>query len=547
MSDPPNKVDEDVRDEVKVRLSDGEKPDEIAEDDGMPSRRTIYNIKDELENEQQQQREMEAEVFRTETAADRDAIIGVLSKANVGIKQSGEPKAKVEKALNAIEFDDAWDDPHYVADTLVEEANMTREWANRVVRKAYDAPDFPYIEQGQEGISDDRKRGRGRRQGRRSRGNQQGGRSSRDRGRGGRRDGRDQQDNEDSQLRKQMQQLQSTVSQLAEAIADDDDDDDDAAANMIEVEQNGKMMKVPYHVAVSQGMLGNNGGDDKDFMDKIREAKEAGIIPDPDDFQQDDGDDIFDQLEKLETLGVIGDDDGSEEVEVMREMMDEMSDTFAESQQAVATQMSAAISQLSEDSDDEDDELSLDDLEDWWEEKQKEDELDRLETELSSLREEIREQNKRGSRSPNDPDRDPEVVKQRDQLNHEKDQLELAKSTVEDAPEQIAKGVQDGLIPLLDRMQMGQGAGGGQMWTPPGGGGDDAPEYEPEVADGRQGSGEQQEGAQQSPTDAQQRDYPDAGEQPDRQPQGDVTQEEAEEVRGKLGLESDGDDEQAEA
>jgi len=158
MSDPPNKVDEEVRDEVKVRLSDGEKPDEIAEDDDMPSRRTIYNIKDELENEQQQQREMEAEVFRTETAADRDSIIGVLSKANVGIKQSGEPKAKVEKALNAIEFDDAWDDPHYVADTLVEEANMTREWANRVVRKAYDAPDFPYIEQGQEGISDDRKR-----------------------------------------------------------------------------------------------------------------------------------------------------------------------------------------------------------------------------------------------------------------------------------------------------------------------------------------------------------------------------------------------------
>jgi len=557
MGDAPNALSDEVITEVKTRLEDGVSAEDIIDDDDMPSRAKVYEIKKEWERETEQQEQMEKEVFEDRSEADRDTILDVLEQAGVGIKQSGEPKANVEKALNAIEFDSGWDDPHYVADTLEEEANMKREWANRIVRKAYDMPDFPRVGGQSGGRGSSRQPSRGGQSQREQRRNR-----SRDRQRGDDR-GRDRsRDNNqsggaDPQLRKEMNQLRSTVSELADAVTEAVQDDDDDDAQMVEIEQNGKMMKVPYHVAVSQGMLGNDNGDGKDFMDKLRDAKEAGIIPDPDDFQNDNDDDMFDMLEKAESLGLIGDDDSADEIEVMSEMMDEMSEQFAEAQSNVATQMSAAISQLADEQDDEDEELTVDELEEWWEEKQKEDELDRLENELKQMRKELRGGPGRGYGDNADPESDPEVVKKRIDTEHEKDQLELAKETVDSAPDRIAEGVQKGLLPLLDRMQMAQG-GGNPMWSPPEEQQRGEPEYQPEQPD-QQPQGQRND-AQQSggQTAAESRDYPqpenepatNGHAEPDGQEQTDQSNdiaERADDVRGKLGLDEDDADEEAAA
>jgi len=557
MGEAHNALSDEVISEVKRRLSEGEIPEDIINDDEMPSRAKVFEIKKQWEQEKEQQEELEREVFQEESNADRETIIDVLEQAGVGIKQSGEPKANVQKALNAIDFDAAWDDPHYVADTLEEEASMQRQWANRVVRKAYGMPDFPRVDTRDDNTGKSRRPNRGREstpnnRNRRAR--------DRDRGRDNNRDRRDdgqQSGGGDPQLRKQMQQLQSTVSELANVVADEVADDDDDDAQMVEIEQDGKTMKVPYHVAVSQGLLGNDNSDDKDFMDKLRDAKQAGIIPDPDDFQDDNDDDMFDMLEKAESLGLIGDDDSADEIEVMSEMMDEMSEQFAEAQSNVATQMSAAISQLADEQEEDEDELTVDELEDWWEEKQKEDELDRLENELKEMRKELRGGPGRGYGDNADPESDPEVVKKRIDTEHEKDQLELAKETVDSAPDRIAEGVQKGLLPLLDRMQMARG-GGNPMWSAPDETQRGEPEYRPEQPD-QQPQGRRDDAQQSSDrTAAESREYP----QPDNEPaangqvepngddqtaQDDELAERADEVRDKLNLDEDNADEEAAA
>lgn len=546
-SDSPNRISDEVRREVWKRLQDGESPSDIADDDEMPSRKSVYNIKDEMEEKRERQEEMEKDVFRNSNEADRDSIISVLEQAGVGIKQSGEPKAKVAKALNAIDFDSAWDDPHYVADTLVQEASMTREWANRVVRKAYDMPDFPYIDQ--PGEDDGQHGGRSRQRSRRGRRQQRGqGRSQRGRGGRDRRDrDRDDRNTENSQLRREMKQLRSTVSELAETVTEVAKDD--ATQETVTVEKDGNVMELPANSPMAYQMMmdDGDGGDDEDFIDKLRAAKETGIIPDPDDFQQDDGDDMFEMLEKAKQLGLIGDDGSESEAEMMAEMMDEMSDKFAEAQANVATQMSAAISELADDDSDSDDDVTIEDLEQWWEEKQKEDELDRLESELSDMKRELRKQNNRHQEMSSDPQEDPDVVKKKIDTQHERDQLQMAQETIEKAPDRIAEGIQGGLLPLLDRMESKSGGGNHPAWSPPVPGQQqpDRPQQAPTQP-------------QQQRTPAQDSGYPDADEGGARgaqdsdadlgedEPSG-VSEEDVGEVRKNLGLDADEQETEADA
>lgn len=536
MSDPPNKIPEEVVNEVKTRLANDESPEDIADDDAMPSRRKIYDIKSEWEAAREQQKQIEKDVFNDTNTAGREELVEVLNEANIGVTQAGEPKAKVEKALSAIDFDSAWDDPHHVANELVEEANMKREWANRIVRKTYDMPDFPYVDRGPEdehrGEPAPRSRGRGgdgtrsRRETRSQRDRRE--RTERDRGR--------EQDPQTQQLQQQMQQLQSTVSDLAEVVSETVQEDDGQEADTVTVQRGEKEITVPTHVAISQGLLGERRKEEKDFMDKLREAKNAGIIPDPDDFQQDDSPDITEVAQQLQDLGVIGDDDGNEEMEMLAEMMDEMSEQFAEAQESVAAQMSAAIGQLADDSDSETEELTMEDLQEFWQQKEKEDKIDKLENELQQTREEIREEVKSSRRSSKSPDQDPEVVKQRDKLAHEKDQLEMVNDTLQTLPNQMTEAVRDGLLPLYKELQTGAAAGGNDLWTPPNEKEQHKPGYTPEEV--------QRQPRQQEP---QREGYPEPDAEQDRRQEQQQKRERADNLREKLNIGDENGDEEAQA
>lgn len=558
MAQPGNKIPEETRNEVKRRLEEGESPEDLADDDDLPSRRTIYNIKDEMESEIAEREEMEKEVFRGTTEAGRDDIINVLELAGVGVKTDGEPKAKVKKALNAIEMDSAWDDPHYVRDILYDEAGMTREWANRVVRKAYDRPDFPYQDEGRNthGEAEAAGRGRGRTRGRR------GGSSRRSqRGRGGRRGGQqDRRDDrgEDDQLRREMQQLRSTVSDLAETVAQTVEEDD-KGEDTVTIERNGNTVEVPMSVALANGMLDGDdgGGDDKDFMDKLREAKEAGIIPDPEDFQQDDSPSMMEMMAQAKELGLVGDDDGEEAIEVVGEMMDEMSKQFAQAQEATAQQMSAALSQLAEE-EDEDDDLSLEDVKELIEEERKQDKIDQLAEELNRTREELREELDNRKRRAVSPENDPEVVKHQREMDFKENQLEALNENIRTLPDQLSRGVQDGLLPLFKQMQLGAVAQESDIWSPPEGEGRGQPGYEPDPNRSSTATPESPDGRQDErggPTEA---GYPepdsnpsapqDAGAGPAQdEPQQAKTAERARSVRDKLGLNDNDDNAGAEA
>lgn len=558
MGDPPNKIPEEVEREAKRRLAEGESPEDLADDDDLPSRRTLYNFKSELEEQQALQEEMEEEVFRSSTEAGREDILEVLRMASVGVKADGEPKAKVETALNAIEMDSAWDDPHYVRDVLYDEANMTREWANRVVRKAFERPDFPYQEDqgdGRSGRDDSRQRGRrGSRSGGSGRG---GGGRGRDSRRGGDGRGDDRRDG-NSELRREMNQLRNTVSELTETVTEVVKDDQ-SDGQMVTIERNGVTMEVPANSPMAyQAMMGDDdGGDDEDFVTKLRQAKDAGIIPSADDFKQDDQPDMFEMLTKAREAGLIGDDGNDEAIEMMGEMMDEMSEQFAEAQSNVATQMSAAISQLAEE-DDDDDDLTLEEVKELMEEERKEDKIDRLEQELNKTREEIREEINRSSRKSSDPTDDPEVVKHGREMEFRRDQLKSLNENVQQLPDQLARGVQEGLLPLFDRLQAQAGGGAQQLWSPPQEEPDTQPEYAPDPAAqqspnapspqtaGAAGGGSAAGGYPDPDEPAAPAEGPESPNMGQDEPSAE-TEAHASDVRSKLGLDDDNDADGAEA
>jgi len=540
------------------RIADGESPEDLAEEDHLPTRRTLYNYKQEIEEQQERQEELEDEVFRSSTDAGREDILEVLQMASVGVKADGEPKAKVETALNAIEMDSAWDDPHYVRDVLYDEANMTREWANRVVRKAFGRPDFPYQEEGGGGRGGrDGERQRGRR-GSRSGGYGSGGGSRGRSGRGGGDRRGDDRGGENSELRREMKQLRSTVSELAETVTEVAKEDQNQQ-QMVTIERNGATMEVPANSPMAyQAMMGDDDdGDDEDFVTKLRQAKDAGIIPSADDFQQDDQPDMFEMLTKAREAGLIGDDGNDEAIEMMGEMMDEVSEQFADAQQNVATQMSAAISQLAEE-DDDDDDLTLEDVKELLEEERKEDKIDRLEQELDKTREEIREELNRSSRKPSDPTDDPEVVKHGREMEFRRDQLKSLNENVQQLPDQLARGVQEGLLPLFDRLQAQGGGPAQRLWSPPQEQQDAQPQYAPDPAEQQSPNAPSPQMAGEPGGAAAEGGYPEPEEPADagrQQRSADMGQDEpsaeteahASDVRDKLGLEDDGDADGAEA
>jgi hypothetical protein len=520
----PNKIDDETRQEVIRRLEDGESPEDIKEDDAMPSRRSIYNIKKEYEKEKERQEELEREVFKDTSSAGRGDIVDALEQAGVGVKQDGDPKADVERALNAIDFDSAWDDPHYVADTLESEAGMTREWANRIVRKAYGMPDFPYVPNGRDSSGPSRPARRGR-------SGSGGGGPSQPPQRNQRRNGaqrgrqqgqRDQQAGQQSgsDVEQEIQQLRSTVQSLAQTVNQVAQEDQNDSQQMVTVTKNGNEVELPLHVAMQNGLLddGDDGGDDGDFIDKLAAAKEAGLIPSQDDMQ-DDSDGVEEFFQKAEAFGLLGDDDAEDDA--MVEMVEEMAETFQETQNAVAAQMNAAVSELAEESDDDDGALTTEELEQWWEQKQKEDKIDTLHSEIDDLKSQVRKTNRR----PNSPEDDPEVYQKKIDAELERDQMETAKELLDDAPEKIAAGIRDGILPLWDRMQTANGPDSPLWQEPP-----SAQQQAGEFAQVEHPTAQQQ-------SDETDDESPSAGAEDDEARPRDVSEADAEKVRERLNIE----------
>lgn len=459
----PAPLPEEVREEVKRRLADGETGTEIAKDMDEVSESTAYRIQDELEREVEEREEIEGDVFRGGPDVTVDDFEQAFRDIGVGIKAGGELKAKVSRALSAIEMDGATEDPYHARDILYDESGLEWEWANRIIRRVFDQPGFPY--QQPSGGGQNRPAGYGYRNGG---GDQPSGyghrRPPQESGpppRGGGYAPEPEHPPWVNDLHEQMEKQNEALEAVAAAIQQGGDGGGGrSSTEMIEVHTRGedgedRVVRVPADSPRVSELMGTQ--QDDGLLEKLAMAKEAGLIVTPD------------QLDS-------GESEVAEAVQAGLEQVGRAQQESSSNFRQAIEEVTRAVTEQS-DSDD----LTAEKVDEIIEDRLTKSEQDRLREEIHQLREEVTRQSDQPFIMAGDSgtplSKDPEVMKRYVDKQAESDQLKTVQhagdKVIDQAVPEIRRGLRDiGLMIASgqpwpqDRAEAGGGPAPG-FYTPP--------------------------------------------------------------------------------
>lgn len=293
-----------------------------------------------------------------------------------------------------------------------------------------------------------------------------------------------------------VEQLESQVEELTQAVAAvlEDDSDGDDEAEMITIQQEDGSVTLPADDPRVDQLIGSS---EPDFMEQIGKLAEIGLVD-------------------------LGNDDGNEMAQAVGNAIEELGAKQVQAQQQMSQNFQQVLQSM-QSMQEQDDDISLQDVEEVIENKLSEDETDRLQREIQSLREEVK--------SPSgmaEGRTDPDFLKTNREMEFKEKQLETLNQNLREMPEAIAVSIRDGFVPALKEIQFSKGAGanGQQLWQPPQQRGE--PQYNPDP--------------KPDPTDRRPRSEQIESDQNAQRSQDEMA-ERADSVRDSLGLNDDGADE----
>ena len=531
-------LDHEQIEEVKKRLRDGESARSISDDFDV-SHTTINNYADELEEEI----ELEKRVKETSgpTIEDvreaADSVPGIGDATLDAVEEMADTRPKI------------LEDPNELYKYINRLTDLEHDWIDHIVKATFPHMDDPSGQPDQTQASPGYYPGGGGGQQPSASYNPQGGQQGYNPQGGQQQGGGGQQD--------EIAELKQTVNKLAEAVTEDQQQD--GSGDMVEVElEDGRTIRAPPHSPIVQQNLGG-GSDDDDFLEKIKKAQEAGVLPKPDDGDDGGTDDMMEMIAKLRELGIL-DDDSEEMVEVMSEQMGQVVDQVAEAQKMTANQISTAMEEIARQENESDDgeQLSREEVQEILEEERKKDKIDRLEEKLEERTEQLEEQVSRRTSMNANGENDPEVIKQEREYDFRETQLEAVNQNFERVLEELPHAIREGVVPAVKALDDSDLPTTPGLWTPPEGGRRGPPQAAQAPPRQRQGGGQAQQEPPAQPPAEPDEGYPDAepgqpNQKPEPEPEPEQTQDEnaieerAQDVRSTLGLDDDADAEEAEA
>jgi hypothetical protein len=350
-----------------------------------------------------------------------------------------------------------------------------------------------------------------------------------------------------------VDELQEQVQALEAAIGEMMEEDEPNQQMVTIVQEDGTEVTMPFEQAQAMGYLGQNDG--PDFIEKLQQAKQAGLIPSEEDMQDDDGRDLEETLELLETMGVLGDDEEDDMAEAIQNAISELGQKQLQAQQQMGQNFQQVMEEMRSMEEENDEDITLEDVENVIEDKLTKSETEQLREEMDDRFQQMMETVEKRAAASEGGQQSTEFLKTDREMEFREKQLETLNENLKTLPTAVAKSVKEGLVPAMKEMQFAGDDTGNPLWSPPQQQGRGEPSYQPqEMAGEQEAQRAQQTRQQQSRQQQAQGGYPepDSGQEPEQpdeggsgaveEPEG-VTQEDAEDIRDKLNL-SDSDDTQ---
>lgn len=355
-----------------------------------------------------------------------------------------------------------------------------------------------------------------------------------------------------------VDELQESVEQLSALVGQVMEEEDQQQQNMVTITTpDGVTADMPMEQAVEMGYIGG-GGNEPDFIEKLAQAQEAGLIPSEDDFKDDDDDGLMETISMLKEMGVIDDGDGDEMADAIGEAINSLGQKQLQAQQQMSDNFASVMEQMQQMQEaDDDEDLTLEDVESVIEKKLTKSETEQIRDEMDERFSRLMEKVDSRDRHHREGTDDPDYLKTDREMEFREKQLETLNENLQTLPGAIAGSVREGFVPALKELQHMDGGGGNPLWDPPGEGQRGQPTFRPEETEQQAASHPVSNGQGRTPS-ADERQYPDRD--PDRsenqeaddeqmaqrEPTG-MTEEDARDVRAKLNLDSDDEAEQVEA
>lgn len=336
-----------------------------------------------------------------------------------------------------------------------------------------------------------------------------------------------------------IDRLEQRVEELTEVVAQSQQQSQQGG--MVTIDQgDGVEAQVPVDHPLAMQAMQNGGGDD--FIEKLQQAKQAGVIAGPEHLEQASGDDdMLAVLEQAKELGLIVgpeqmEDDGGDEQLVAA--IQSSIESLGQKQLQAQKQMSENFTQVMEgirEMEEEDDDLSASDVQEMIEDTLTKNETDRLREEMDDRFETLVDKVEESSSPQSRGIQDPEVIKQDRELEFRERQLENVSENLRYATDQLTEIVQVGVVPAMEKLDLNSGKRNKPLWEPPENRGQQSGQRAPQQGQStpaRDGSQSPQQPETQHPPQ-QQSDGPDDArrEDPDT-----VTEDQVSNVREKLNL-----------
>lgn len=350
-------------------------------------------------------------------------------------------------------------------------------------------------------------------------------------------------------LQQQVEQLTETVQQMAE------DDDDEQMVTV--TQENGNEVTMSLDQAMAMGLVGD-GNDEPDFIEKLAQAKEAGLIPDESDIQQDEGRSLEETVSLLDDMGVLGDDSGEDMADAIGQAIQHLGEKQMQAQQQMSQNFSSVLEQIKDMQTTEEEDLTADDVQQIINETLKEDEVDRLENQINNMRSEFKRELRDQRQGPQVGVEDPEYLKTDRKMQFREKQLDSINENLRELPKEVGMTVREALVPAMKELTHGEGGAGHPLWSPPDGAAGGQPGFTPQTVP--ETTTPERKPKKPQPSGRSERGYPEPDTQPEPEPEPAEPQqgmgqqqptpsaeEKGREVREKLGLEGDDDDNKVEA
>lgn len=262
-----------------------------------------------------------------------------------------------------------------------------------------------------------------------------------------------------------VDEMKEEFEEIKAYLAEQAQDDSDEQSVTIE-QEDGTKVTMPLQQAMAMGYLDGN-DDDDDFLEQLSKARQAGLIPDPNADAGDDEDSLIEAVEKLRTLGLI--DDGSDEqmADAIGEAIKSLGEKQMQAQQQMSQNFSNVLSQIQNMQEDDDEDLSAEDVQEIIRNELKEDEVDRLERQIESMRDDFVSKLERSRRPDGVVSDDPDYLKTDREMEFRERQLEAINENLRELPKEVSVAVSEGLVPAVKQLQTQPPGSGNPLWQPP--------------------------------------------------------------------------------